>query len=48
MKVLLIAMGEVAATAEAHLFPDIGHALEALVVALLEVEQQLPHPIQAD
>ena len=48
MKVLFIAMGEVAPTAEAHLFHNLAHAREALVVALLGVEQQLPHSIQAD
>ena len=41
MKVLFIAMGEVAATAEAHLFHNLAHTREALVVALLGVEQQL-------
>ena len=48
MKVLLIAPGEVAAAAEAHVLHDLTDASEALIVALLGVEQQLPHPIQAD
>ena len=48
MKVLLVATGEMAAVAEAHRLHDRAHALEALVLALLGVNQQLPHPIQAD
>ena len=48
MKVLLVAMGEMAAAAEAHRLNDLAYAIEALFVALLGVDQQLPHPIQAD
>ena len=48
MKVLLVAPGAVAAAAEPHLLHNLAHTHEALVVALLGVEQQLPHPIQAD
>ena len=48
IKVLLVAMGEMAAAAEAHRLHDLAHAMDALVLALLEVDQQLPHPIQAD
>ena len=48
VKVLLVAMGEMAAAAEAHRLHDLAHAIEALVLALLGVDQQLPHPIQAD
>ena len=48
MKVLLVAMGEMAAAAEAHRLQDFAHAIEALLLALLGVDQQLPHPIQAD
>ena len=48
IKVLLVAMGEMAAAAEAHRLHDLAHAIEALVLSLLGVDQQLPHPIQAD
>ena len=48
MKVLLVATGEMAAAAEAHRLDDFAHAIEALLLALLGVEQQLPHSIQAD
>ena len=48
MKVLLVATGEMAAAAEAHRLHDFAHAIEALVLALLGVDQQLPHPFQAD
>ena len=48
MKVLLVAMGEMAAAAESHLLQNLAKAIEALVLALLGVDQQLPHPIQAD
>ena len=48
MKVLLVATGEMAAAAEAHRLDNLAHAIEALVVALLGVDQQLPHLIQAD
>ena len=48
MKVLLLATGEMAAAAEAHRLNDLAYAIEALVLALLGVDQQLPHPIQAD
>ena len=48
MKVLLVATRDMAAAAEAHRLHDLAHALEALVLALLGVDQQLPHPIQAD
>ena len=48
MKVLLVATGEMAAAAEAHRLHDLAHAFEALVLLLLGVYQQLPHPIQAD
>ena len=48
MELLLVAIGEMAAAAEAHRFHDLAHAIEALVLALLGVDQQLPHPIQAD
>lgn len=48
MKVLLIATGEVAAAAEAQFLHDVAHATEALVFALLGVDQQLSRPIQAD
>ena len=48
MKVLLVAMGEMAAAAEAHRLHDFAHAIEALMLALRGVDQQLPHPIQAD
>ena len=48
MKVLLVAMGEMAAAAEAHRLNDLAYAIEALVLALFGVDQQLPHPIQAD
>ena len=39
MKVLLIATGEVAAAAEAQFLHDVAHATEALVFALLGVDQ---------
>ena len=39
MKVLLVATGEKAAGAEAHCLHDRAHAIEALVVALLGVDQ---------
>ena len=48
MKVLLVAMGEMAAAAEAHRLHDFAHAIEALMLALREVDQQLSHPIQAE
>ena len=48
IKVLLVATGEMAAAAEPHCLHDLAHAIEALVLALLGVDQQLPHPIQAD
>ena len=48
MKVLLVATGEMATTAEVHRLHDLAYAIEALVLALLGVDQQLPHPIQAD
>ena len=48
MKVLLVAMGEMAAAAEAHRLSDFAYASEALVLAQLGIDQQLPHPIQAD
>jgi len=48
IKVLLVATGEMAAAAEAHRLHDLTHAIEALVLALLGIDQQLPHPIQAD
>ena len=48
IKVLLVAMGEMAAAAEAHRLHDFAHAIEALMLALRGVDQQLPHPIQAD
>ena len=48
MKVLLVATGEMAPAAEAHRLHDLAHALEALVLELLGVDQQLPYPIQAD
>ena len=48
IKVLLVAPGEMAAAAEAHRLHDLAYAIEALVLALLGVDQQLPHPIQAD
>ena len=48
MKVLLVATGEKAAGAEAYCLHDRAHAIEALVVALLGVDQQLLHSIQAD
>ena len=48
IKVLLVATGEMAAAAEAHRLHDLAYAIEALVLALLGVDQQLPHPIQAD
>ena len=46
MKVLLVATGEMAAAAEAHRLHDLAYAIETL--ELLGVDQQLPHPIQAD
>ena len=48
MEVMLVATGEMAAAAEAHRLHDLAYAIEALVLALLGVDQQLPHPIQAD
>ena len=48
IKVLLVAMGEMAAAAEAHRPSDFDYASEALVLAQLGIDQQLPHPIQAD
>ena len=48
IKVLLVATGEMAAAAEPHCLHDLAHAIEALVLSLLGVDQQLPHPIQAD
>ena len=48
MEVLRVATGEMAAAAEAHRLHDLADAIEALVLALLGVDQQLPHPIQAD
>ena len=48
VKVLLVATGEMAAAAEAHCLHDLAYAIEALVLALLAVDQQLPDPIQAD
>ena len=48
MKILLVATGEMAAAAEAHCLHDLAYAIEALVLALLAVDQQLPDPIQAD
>ena len=48
IKVLLVTMGEMAAAAEAHRPHDLAYAIEALVLALLGIDQQLPHPIQAD
>ena len=41
-------MGEVAATAEAHLLRDVAYACKTLVVALLGAEQQLANSVQAD
>jgi len=48
MKVLLVATGEMAAAAEAHRLYDLAHAIEALLLALLGVEQQPQNPIQVD
>lgn len=48
MKVLLVATREMAPAAEAHRLHDLAHAIESLVLSLLGVDQQLPHPIQAD
>ena len=48
MKVLLVAMGEMAAAAEAHLLQNVAHARESLVVALFGVEQQLASSVQAN
>ena len=45
IKVLLVATGEMAAAAEAHCLHDLAYAIEALVLALLAVDQQLPDPI---
>ena len=39
IKVLLVATGEMAAAAEAHRLQDFAHAIEALVLALLWVDQ---------
>jgi hypothetical protein len=46
MEALLVATGEIAAAAEAHRLHDLAYAIETL--ELLGVDQQLPHPIQAD
>ena len=48
IKVLLVATGEMAAAAESHLLQNVANPSEALVVALLGVDQQLPNPIQAE
>ena len=48
IKVLLVAMGEMAAAAESHLLQNLVNAIEALFVALLGVDQQLSNPIQAE
>jgi len=48
MKVLLVATGEMAAAAESHLLQNVANSSDALVVALLGVDQQLPNPIQAE
>ena len=48
MKLLQIAISEVAPTAEAHLLNDVAHAGENLELAPLSGEQQLPGLIQAD
>ena len=48
MEVLLVATGEMASAAESHLLQNLANATEALVVALLGVDQQLPNPIQAE
>ena len=48
IKVLLVAMGEMAAAAEYHLLQNLASAIEALFVALLGVDQQLSNPIQAE
>ena len=48
IKVLLVAMGEMAAAAESHLLQNLASAIEALFVALLGVDQQLSNPIQAE
>ena len=48
IKVLLVAPGEMAAAAEAHHLHDLAYAIEALVLALLGVDQQLPQPIQSE
>ena len=40
--------GRNGSAAEAHRLHDLAHAMEALALALLGVDQQLPHPIQAD
>ena len=48
MKVLLVAMGEMAAAAESHLLQNVANSSDALVLALLGVDQQLPNPIQAE
>ena len=39
MEVLLVATGEMAVAAEAHRLQDFAHAIEALVLALLWVDQ---------
>ena len=46
MEALLVATGEIAAAAESHRLHDLAYAIETL--ELLGVDQQLPHPIQAD
>ena len=48
MELLLVAIGEMAAAAEAHRLHDLAHAIEALVLALLGIDQQLQHLIQTD
>ena len=48
MEVLLVATGEMAAAAESHLLQNVANSSDALVVALLGVDQQLPNPIQAE
>ena len=48
MEVLLVATGEMASAAESHLLQNVANPSEALVVALLGVDQQLPNPIQAE
>ena len=48
MELLLVATGEMASAAESHLFQNLANRSEALVVALLGVDQQLSNPIQAE